>query len=409
MMRHNKILTFIFSLLLCNMYSFSTKAVVKLDFFKLPESITNQIESLKNEVQDKMNTNTQDANTKQKGDNAEGKALWNQMKGRALSGLGNIDLKSVATSIVKGDFNFNSISSQFMSGAGLNNLSLDVENMANLYMDYQQEVVNVRAAKNIELTQKEADLQAMLIAEKDEEKRAEIQKALEVVRAEKKYNQAKLDEKEAKHREAMARIDEARQAINQAMGYVDRANIDQKIYQGIDDLFKEEEESDSQNEVLYGKSINDFFLGTLEYENSKNVDRISKNRDKEYYKSFQKALKSVVDTKVYSTNVQDQSDACAEVSTGVDTIHGAMSMRICEDIQTAKTASMFTKMLLAEIKLMTTSEIIGWNDKFKLKDYGKDITSFDMDDYVLKKTDLLADQADNLLSKGTKKLDEFSF
>ena len=62
---------------------------------------------------------------------------------------------------------------------------------------------------------------------------------------------AKLDEKEAKHREAMARIDEARQAINQAMGYVDRANIDQKIYQGIDDLFKEEEESDSQNEVFH--------------------------------------------------------------------------------------------------------------------------------------------------------------
>lgn len=406
---NTRCLSFIIFWMFLVIYSSSAYAVSKLDFFKLPESISNQTQAMLNSSTDKADTTTEDATTKQKGDKAEGKALWNMMKGKASDGLGNIDVMDVAKSVVRGDFNFKSLSSQFMNGTGLNNLSLDIENMANLYNDYQQEVIKVRAAKRQELMQKKADLEAMYIAEKDETRKEEIRKSIDILDAEIKYNQAKLDENEAQNRQRLDRIEEARRAISQAHNYLDTAAIDEEVSKKIDSLFKEEEEADSQNEILYGKSINDFFLGKFEYENSKNVARINKNRDTEHYKSFQKALKSVMETKVYDTNVEDQANACSEISTGVDTIHGAMSMRICEDIQTAKTASMFTKMLLSEIKLFTVAEMTNWNDKFKLNDYGKDITRFNMDDYILSNKDLLTDKVDDLLNKGAKKIDEFSF
>ena len=409
-LNNTKYLYFIILLMFLVTYSSSAYAISKLDFFKLPESISNQVQAMLNSSTDKADTTTEDATTKQKGDKAEGKALWKTMKGKVSDGLGNIDLMGVAKSVISGKgFDFKSLSSQFMNGAGLNDLSLDIENMANLYNDYQQEVIKVRAAKRQELMQKKADLEAMYIAEKDEARKDEIRKSIDVLGAEIKYNQAKLDENEAQNRQRLDRIEEARRAISQAHNYLDTAAIDEEVSKKIDSLFKEEEEADSQNEILYGKSINDFFLGKFEYENSKNVARINKNRDTEHYKSFQKALKSVMETKVYDTNVEDQANACSEISTGVDTIHGAMSMRICEDIQTAKTASMFTKMLLSEIKLDTTAEMANWNDKFKLNDYGKDITRFNMDDYVLSNKDLLTDKVDDLLNKGAKKIDEFSF
>ena len=50
------------------------------------------------------------------------------------------------------------------------------------------------------------------------------------------------------------------------------------------------------------------------------------------------------------------------------------------------------ELLLAEIRFNTMTEINLWNDKYRLMDYSKDYTKFNLDDYVAKKKSLL-DQA----------------
>lgn len=72
-------------------------------------------------------------------------------------------------------------------------------------------------------------------------------------------------------------------------------------------------------------------------------------------------------------------------------------MKIGADIQNAKIAARYTELLLAEIRFVTMQEMISWNDKFK--NSKKDVTKFNLDDYVYKKKGV-KDFLDDKLQQG---------
>ena len=84
-------------------------------------------------------------------------------------------------------------------------------------------------------------------------------------------------------------------------------------------------------------------------------------------------------------------------------------MKIGADIQNAKIAARYTELLLAQMRFNAMSEIILWNDKYKLNDYSKDFTAFNLDDYVNKKKSLLDKLKDKTNSTVQDKVSNYSF
>ena len=63
-----------------------------------------------------------------------------------------------------------------------------------------------------------------------------------------------------------------------------------------------------------------------------------------------------------------------------------MAAKIGADVQNAKLAARYLELLLAEMRFNSMVEINSWNDKFK--NTKKDVTKFNLDDYIYKKKSL---------------------
>ncbi|MBR1601605.1 MAG: hypothetical protein IJ677_08535 [Alphaproteobacteria bacterium] len=174
------------------------------------------------------------------------------------------------------------------------------------------------------------------------------------------------------------------------------ANYNSKISQ--DDLLKklntealslftlktEEEETDA----LYSASIDKLFLGKYYFGKSENLALILRARQEEYYKSEKNILKVIVDTYNSLENTEKNMKGCMQASREAQALFGGSAMRVCVDVQIIKIAAQYMEMLLAQIQQEATLEIQNWSDMYKLPDYNRDYTKFNLDDYVLTKDDL---------------------
>lgn len=149
-------------------------------------------------------------------------------------------------------------------------------------------------------------------------------------------------------------------------------------------LKMEEEETDA----LYAANIEKLFLGRYDFGTTDNYARIRKIRKEEYFKAEKNVLKVIVDTYNSIEETKDKMMKCSQASTEAQALFGGNTMRVCVDIQTAKIAAQYMEMLLARLHLTSSLDIQRWSDKFKLPDYNRDYTKFNLDDYVLTKEDM---------------------
>ena len=160
---------------------------------------------------------------------------------------------------------------------------------------------------------------------------------------------------------------------------------------------------DESNTEIYKTALSRLFLAEDEVENTETVARIMKARKREYYDALKNSLETVVTTYGSIVEISERSKACAEASTKMaNGVFGASAMRICTELQNAKVAARYMEILLALIRYETTAEMQMWTNKYKLKDYEKDVTKFNLDDYVMKKESLLKKakaKAQNALDK----------
>lgn len=149
-------------------------------------------------------------------------------------------------------------------------------------------------------------------------------------------------------------------------------------------LKMEEEETDA----IYASSVEKLFLGKYEFGNSENLARVRKARKEEFFKSEKNMVNVIVDTYKSIQETGDKMKKCEQARDNAQAIFGQETMRVCVDVQIAKVAAQYMEMLLAQMRHESSAEIQKWADVYKLPDYSRDYTKFNLDDYVLTKDDL---------------------
>lgn len=149
-------------------------------------------------------------------------------------------------------------------------------------------------------------------------------------------------------------------------------------------LKMEEEETDA----VYAASVEKLFLGKYEFGNSENLARVRKARKEEFFKSEKNMVNVIVDTYKSIQETGDKMKKCEQARDNAQAIFGQETMRVCVDVQIAKVAAQYMEMLLAQMRHESSAEIQKWADVYKLPDYSRDYTKFNLDDYVLTKDDL---------------------
>lgn len=174
--------------------------------------------------------------------------------------------------------------------------------------------------------------------------------------------------------------------------------VDKQIEEQLDKLFDSDDDKD--NEELYGNMLGRLFLKDGEAENSKNIKRVMDERKREYFAAVKNALDVSLQSidSIKATN--ERSYACNDRQLDMaDGIFGQDSMRLCVEMQNAIAAVGYMEMLLAMMQLDTTGEMQKWDNKYKLLDYNKDPTKFNLDDYLVTYEDFLKKMKPNDLSQ----------
>lgn len=145
---------------------------------------------------------------------------------------------------------------------------------------------------------------------------------------------------------------------------------------------------EAETDALYSENIEKLFLSKYDSGTTDNYERIRKIRKEEYFKAEKNILKVIVDSYNSIEETQNNMMKCMQASTEAQALFGGNTMRVCVDIQIAKVAAQYMEMLVAQIHHTSSLEIQRWSDRFKLPDYSRDYTKFNLDDYVLTKDDL---------------------
>lgn len=151
---------------------------------------------------------------------------------------------------------------------------------------------------------------------------------------------------------------------------------------------KTEEEETGE---LYATQIENLFLGKYDLGTSANKEKIRKARKKEYFKSEKNLVYVIVNTYKSIDETQDKMKKCEQARDNAQALFGQEAMRVCGDLQIAKVGAQYTEMLLSEIRMNASAEIQKWADMYRLPDYERDYTKFNLDDYVMTKKDLRMD------------------
>lgn len=387
-----KILTLV--LASCFLTCQNTYAISKLDFFTQVENFGKSVQKEQEKWEKRYGKALYDLHDKAiKAGGAEGGALFNvlqkQMEGSIVNFTDNVKNQVVSSGKVDLGSAFSDITKNFA------NAQLTAAMAQSTLDDYKKAVAAERNAKEKDIDEKLMILEAKLkIIKDDSEEKEKLAIRIADLKAEKEdlKNRAALRDEKAeqlqkKATSAAKAVSDLEQTINgqNTQKYLDK--ITDSLFSGKkDEKDLEAQEEQQQLDDMYGSDIAEFFIGKYEYVGSQNVARVRAKRQQEYYKALQNLMRVLVVGSVKGEEFEKKSEAYLDQTSKVDGQLGGMAAKIGADVQNAKLAARYLELLLAEMRFNSMVEINSWNDKFK--NTKKDVTKFNLDDYIYKKNSL---------------------
>lgn len=387
-----KILTLV--LASCFLTCQNTYAISKLDFFTQVENFGKSVQKEQEKWEKRYGKALYDLHDKAiKAGGAEGGALFNvlqkQMEGSVVNFTDNVKNQAVSGGKVDLGSAFSDITKNFA------NAQLTAAMAQSTLDDYKKAVAAERNAKEKDIDEKLMILEAKLkVIKDDSEEKEKLAIRIADLKAEKEdlKNRAALRDEKAEQLQKNATA--AAKAVSDLEQTINGQNTQKYLDKITDSLFsgkKDEKDIEAQEEQqqlddMYGSDIAEFFIGKYEYVGSQNVARVRAKRQQEYYKALQNLMRVLVVGAVKGEEFEKKSEAYLEQTTKVDGQLGGMAAKIGADVQNAKLAARYLELLLAEMRFNSMVEINSWNDKFK--NTKKDVTKFNLDDYIYKKNSL---------------------
>lgn len=387
-----KILTLV--LASCFLTCQNTYAISKLDFFTQVENFGKSVQKEQEKWEKRYGKALYDLHDKAiKAGGAEGGALFNvlqkQMEGSVVNFTDNVKNQAVSGGKVDLGSAFSDITKNFA------NAQLTAAMAQSTLDDYKKAVAAERNAKEKDIDEKLMILEAKLkIIKDDSEEKEKLAIRIADLKAEKEdlKNRAALRDEKAEQLQKKATA--AAKAVSDLEQTINGQNTQKYLDKITDSLFsgkKDEKDIEAQEEQqqlddMYGSDIAEFFIGKYEYVGSQNVARVRAKRQQEYYKALQNLMRVLVVGSVKGEEFEKKSEAYLDQTSKVDGQLGGMAAKIGADVQNAKLAARYLELLLAEMRFNSMVEINSWNDKFK--NTKKDVTKFNLDDYIYKKNSL---------------------
>lgn len=387
-----KILTLV--LASCFLTCQNTYAISKLDFFTQVENFGKSVQKEQEKWEKRYGKALYDLHDKAiKAGGAEGGALFNvlqkQMEGSIVNFTDNVKNQAVSGGKVDLGSAFSDITKNFA------NAQLTAAMAQSTLDDYKKAVAAERNAKEKDIDEKLMILEAKLkIIKDDSEEKEKLAIRIADLKAEKEdlKNRAALRDEKAEQLQKKAAA--AAKAVSDLEQTINGQNTQKYLDKITDSLFsgkKDEKDLEAQEEQqqlddMYGSDIAEFFIGKYEYVGSQNVARVRAKRQQEYYKALQNLMRVLVVGSVKGEEFEKKSEAYLDQTSKVDGQLGGMAAKIGADVQNAKLAARYLELLLAEMRFNSMVEINSWNDKFK--NTKKDVTKFNLDDYIYKKNSL---------------------
>lgn len=387
-----KILTLV--LASCFLTCQNTYAISKLDFFTQVENFGKSVQKEQEKWEKRYGKALYDLHDKAiKAGGAEGGALFNvlqkQMEGSVVNFTDNVKNQAVSGGKVDLGSAFSDITKNFA------NAQLTAAMAQSTLDDYKKAVAAERNAKEKDIDEKLMILEAKLKVTKDDsEEKEKLAIRIADLKAEKEdlKNRAALRDEKAEQLQKKATA--AAKAVSDLEQTINGQNTQKYLDKITDSLFsgkKDEKDIEAQEEQqqlddMYGSDIAEFFIGKYEYVGSQNVARVRAKRQQEYYKALQNLMRVLVVGSVKGEEFEKKSEAYLDKTSKVDGQLGGMAAKIGADVQNAKLAARYLELLLAEMRFNSMVEINSWNDKFK--NTKKDVTKFNLDDYIYKKNSL---------------------
>lgn len=387
-----KILTLV--LASCFLTCQNTYAISKLDFFTQVENFGKSVQKEQEKWEKRYGKALYDLHDKAiKAGGAEGGALFNvlqkQMEGSIVNFTDNVKNQAVSGGKVDLGSAFSDITKNFA------NAQLTAAMAQSTLDDYKKAVAAERNAKEKDIDEKLMILNAKLkVIKDDSEEKEKLAIRIADLEAEKEdlKNRAALRDEKAEQLQKNATA--AAKAVSDLEQTINGQNTQKYLDKITDSLFsgkKDEKDIEAQEEQqqlddMYGSDIAEFFIGKYEYVGSQNVARVRAKRQQEYYKALQNLMRVLVVGAVKGEEFEKKSEAYLGQTSKVDGQLGGMAAKIGADVQNAKLAARYLELLLAEMRFNSMVEINSWNDKFK--NTKKDVTKFNLDDYIYKKNSL---------------------
>ena len=387
-----KILTLV--LASCFLTCQNTYAISKLDFFTQVENFGKSVQKEKEKWEKRYGKALYDLHDKAiKAGGAEGGALFNvlqkQMEGSVVNFTDNVKNQAVSGGKVDLGSAFSDITKNFA------NAQLTAAMAQSTLDDYKKAVAAERNAKEKDIDEKLMILEAKLkVIKDDSEEKEKLATRIADLSAEKEDLKNKTALRDEKAEQLQKNATAAAKAVSDLEQTINGQNTQKYLDKITDSLFsskKDEEDIESQEEQqqlddMYGSDIAEFFIGKYEYVGSQNIARVRAKRQQEYYKALQNLMRVLVVGAVKGEEFEKKSEAYLDQTTKVDGQLGGMAAKIGADVQNAKLAARYLELLLAEMRFNSMVEINSWNDKFK--NTKKDVTKFNLDDYIYKKNSL---------------------
>ena len=387
-----KILTLV--LASCFLTCQNTYAISKLDFFTQVENFGKSVQKEKEKWEKRYGKALYDLHDKAiKAGGAEGGALFNvlqkQMEGSVVNFTDNVKNQAVSGGKVDLGSAFSDITKNFA------NAQLTAAMAQSALDDYKKAVAAERNAKEKDIDEKLMILEAKLkVIKDDSEEKEKLATRIADLSAEKEDLKNKTALRDEKAEQLQKNATAAAKAVSDLEQTINGQNTQKYLDKITDSLFsskKDEEDIEAQEEQqqlddMYGSDIAEFFIGKYEYVGSQNIARVRAKRQQEYYKALQNLMRVLVVGAVKGEEFEKKSEAYLDQTTKVDGQLGGMAAKIGADVQNAKLAARYLELLLAEMRFNSMVEINSWNDKFK--NTKKDVTKFNLDDYIYKKNSL---------------------
>ena len=348
------------------------------------------------------------------GDSTESMKLFKDIVG---------DMSEVATAAARGQYNASDYSADGILDAltgQLSDLTRDYNAIEKAMNDAIEAEEKAKLDKKVEMQKQMTILQSQraaldsLIAQDPTPEREAQRDALDKAIADLMQQIQQNDEKDVRNTEKVqkqrAKLQALQKQIESTTAQFSEQNMQDKMQTELLKLF--DTDTKAEEKEMYETAISKLFLKEDEVANPENIRRVVTERRKEYYDAVKNALEAVVTTHVSIKDTNERSRVCTDqsVKTAQSTF-GSMGLRQCVELENAIASVGYLDILLAMIQLDTTAEMQKWDNKYELRDYDKDITKFNLDDYRMKKEDLLVSQkqkAKNAIkSKASSKVQSF--